>query len=81
MEQITSHRELKVYCKAFESAMDIFAISKSFPREEIYSITDKISRSSRSICSNTAEAFRRRKYLKSFSCVIIYFLRVTWNTQ
>ena len=67
MELITSHRELRVYQKAFEKAMDIFVISKSFPKEEIYSLTDQIRRSSRSVCSNVAEAFRRRKYPKSFS--------------
>ena len=67
MELITSHRELRVYQKAFEKAMDIFVISKSFPKEEIYSLTDQIRRSSRSVCSNISEAFRRRKYPKSFS--------------
>ena len=66
MELINSHRELRVYQKAFEKAMDIFVISKCFPKEEIYSLTDQIRRSSRSVCSNTAEAFRRRKYPKSF---------------
>jgi four helix bundle protein len=67
MELITSHRELRVYQKAFEKAMDIFVISKSFPKEEIYSLTDPFRRSSRSVCSTVAEAFRRRKYPKSFS--------------
>jgi four helix bundle protein len=67
MELITSHRELRVYQKAFEKAMDIFVISKSFPKEEIYSLTDPFRRSSRSVCSNISEAFRRRKYPKSFS--------------
>lgn len=67
MELINSHRELRVYQKAFEKAMDIFVVSKCFPKEEIYSLTDQIRRSSRSVCSNTAEAFRRRKYPKSFS--------------
>lgn len=67
MEKIRSHRELKVYKKSFESAMKIFKLSKSFPKEEIYSLTDQIRRSSRSVSSNISEAFRRRKYPKSFS--------------
>ena len=67
MEIINSHRQLRVYQKAFDKAMDIYAISSSFPKEEIYSLTDQFRRSSRSVCSNIAEAFRRRKYPKSFS--------------
>jgi len=67
MEIINSHRKLRVYIKAFENAMEIFALTKSFPKEETYSLTDQIRRSSRSVCSNIAEAFRRRKYSKSFS--------------
>ncbi len=67
MEIIRSHRELRVYQKAFEKAMEIFALTKDFPKEELYSLTDQIRRSSRSVCSNTAEAFRRRKYPKSFA--------------
>lgn len=67
MGKITSHRELKVYNQAFEAARTIYCLSKSFPKEEIYSLTDQIRRSSRSVCANIAEAFRRRKYPKSFS--------------
>jgi hypothetical protein len=66
MERIRSHRELDVYQLAFESAMRIFEVSKSFPNEEKYSLTDQIRRSSRSICANISEAFRKRKYPKSF---------------
>ena len=66
MEIIKSHRELKVYQKSFSSAMEIFHQSKSFPKEELYSLSDQIRRSSRSVSSNIAEAFRRRKYPKSF---------------
>ncbi|MBK7709632.1 MAG: four helix bundle protein [Bacteroidales bacterium] len=64
--KIRSHRDLDVYKLAFEAAMKIFEISKSFPREETYSLTDQIRRSSRSVCSNLAESFRKRKYPKSF---------------
>ena len=67
MEIIKSHRELNVYKIAFHNAMKIYSLSKIFPKEEIYSLTDQIRRSSRSVCSNIAEAFRRRKYPKSFS--------------
>jgi four helix bundle protein len=67
MEKIKTHRELKVYQSAFKAAMTIFDLSKEFPKEEVYSLTDQIRRSSRSVCANTAEAFRRRKYPKSFS--------------
>jgi len=67
MEKIKNHRELRVYQKAFEMAMKIFEITKRFPKEEMYSLTDQIRRSSRSVCSNISEAFRRRKYPKSFS--------------
>ena len=67
MEIIKSHRELRVYQLAFGSAMKIYSVTKTFPKEETYSLTDQIRRSSRSVCSNIAEAFRRRKYPKSFS--------------
>jgi four helix bundle protein len=67
MEIITSHRELRVYQLAFGSAMKIYSETKTFPKEETYSLIDQIRRSSRSVCSNIAEAFRRRKYPKSFS--------------
>ncbi|MEI7597373.1 MAG: four helix bundle protein [Bacteroidota bacterium] len=67
MELIRSHKELRVYQRAFDAAMAIFYLTRSFPREETYSLTDQIRRSSRSVASNIAEAFRRRKYPKSFS--------------
>jgi four helix bundle protein len=55
-----------VYRKAFELAMKIFEISKSFPKEETYSLTDQIRRSSRSVCSSIAEAYRKRRYEAHF---------------
>jgi len=64
--KIRSHKELDVYNLAFEAAMEIFELTKLFPKEELYSLTDQIRRSSRSVCSNIAEAFRKRKYPKSF---------------
>jgi four helix bundle protein len=57
---------LKAYQKAFQLAMDIYEVSKSFPKEEKYSLTDQVRRSSRSVCANIAEAYRKRVYPKSF---------------
>jgi four helix bundle protein len=64
--KIRTHMDLEVYQLAFAAAMKIFEISKNFPKEETYSLTDQIRRSSRSVCSNQAEAFRKRRYPKSF---------------
>ncbi len=64
--KIRTHEDLEVYREGFESAMQVFEISKAFPIEEKYSMTDQIRRSSRSVCANIAEAFRRRRYPKSF---------------
>ena len=60
--RIAYFRELKVYQKAFETAMKIFEITKLFPNEEKYSLTDQIRRSSRSVCSNLSEGWRKRRY-------------------
>ena len=65
-DKIVNHRDLEVYCRAFENAMTIFRISRTFPKEETYSLTDQIRRSSRSVCANIAEAWRRRRYAKAF---------------
>ena len=65
-EKIKTHRELKVFQLSFETGMEIFRLTKSFPKEEIYSLTDQIRRSSRSVSGNIAEAFRKRRYPKSF---------------
>lgn len=66
MAKLRSHQELDVYQMAFKSAMQIFEISKQFPKEEKYSLTDQIRRSARSVCANTAEAFRKRQYAAAF---------------
>jgi len=63
---MAGHKDLLVYKKAFELAMDIFEISKRFPKEETYSLTDQIRKCSRSVCANFAEAYRRRKYPSHF---------------
>lgn len=65
-ERIKSHRDLEVYQMAFDAAMRIFELTKSFPKEETYSLTDQIRRSSRSVCSNVAEAWRKRLYEAAF---------------
>lgn len=59
-------RELRVYRQAFDAAMRIFELSKTWPKEERYSLTDQIRRSSRSACSNIAEAWRKRRYEAHF---------------
>jgi four helix bundle protein len=63
---IRGHTDLEVYQLAFRAAMRIFEISKRFPAEERYSLTDQIRRCSRSVCSNLAEAWRRRRYEGAF---------------
>jgi four helix bundle protein len=60
------YRQLRVYELAFTSAMAIFELSKSWPGEEKYALTDQIRRSSRSVCSNLAEAWRKRRYAAHF---------------
>ena len=64
--ELKGHRDLKVYQLAYKLAMDIFNLSKSFPKEEKYSLTDQIRRSSRSVTANIAEGFRKRQYPKIF---------------
>jgi four helix bundle protein len=61
-KRVVSHRDLDVYRKAFDAAMLIFELSRSFPKEERYSLTDQLRRSSRSVCANLAEAWRKRRY-------------------
>ena len=61
------YKDLKVYQLAYKLVKEIFEMSKSFPKEETYSLTDQIRRSSRSVCVNTGEGYRKRKYPKHFS--------------
>jgi four helix bundle protein len=65
-KKIESHKDLDVYQLAFKAACRIFEVSKHFPREETYSLTDQIRRSSRSVCTNLAEGWRRRRYEAAF---------------
>ena len=66
MTKIQSHRDLDVYQRAFAAAMQIFQLSKRFPRDEAYSLTDQGRRSSRSVCANISEAWRKRRYTAVF---------------
>lgn len=66
-ERAVNHRDLDVYRRAFEAAMAIFELSKGFPREEQFALTDQIRRSSRSVCANLAEGWRRRRYAPTFA--------------
>lgn len=66
MANIRHFRELKVYQTAMDAAMEIFEVTKNFPKEERYSLTDQIRRSSRSVCANIAEAWRKRRYPRHF---------------
>ena len=67
MVLVNTHKDLKVYQISFKISMELFELSKLFPSIEQYSLTDQIRRSSRSVSSNIAEAFRKRKYPKSFA--------------
>lgn len=61
-----SFRKLKAFNIAFEQAMEIFETTKTFPKEETYTLTDQIRRSSRSVCANMTKAYRKRIYPKSY---------------
>jgi four helix bundle protein len=63
---IRTHRDLEVFRRAMEAAMRVFEVSKTFPREETYSLTDQARRSSRSVCANITEAWRKRRYEAAF---------------
>ncbi len=64
--RIVKHDELEVFQRAFAVAMRIFRESQGFPKAEMYSLTDQIRRSSRSVCANIAEAWRKRRYEAHF---------------
>jgi four helix bundle protein len=63
---VKKHQDLAIYKMAFAAAMEIFELSKKFPYEERFSLTDPIRRSSRSVCANMAEAWRKRRYQAAF---------------
>jgi four helix bundle protein len=63
---VRKHTDLDVYQRAFATAMEVFRASKTFPPDEKYSLTDQCRRSSRSVCANLAEAWRKRRYPAAF---------------
>src|SRR5450432_1487447 len=65
-KEIRRHTDLEVYQRAFAAAMRLFELSRRFPSEERYSLTDQGRRSSRSVCGNLAEAWRKRRYPAAF---------------
>ena len=67
MSTIKFHQDLKVFQKSFDVAMLIYELTKTFPKEELYALTDQIRRSSRSVSANISEAWGKRKYEKSFT--------------
>ena len=66
MGRIRNHKDLDVFKRSVTLATSIFEMTRSFLKEERYSLTDQIRRSSRSVCANVTEAFRRRRYRASF---------------
>jgi four helix bundle protein len=65
-KMIRNHEELDFYKLAFSSAMKVFQLTKAFPKTETFSLTDQVRRSSRSVCTNLTEAWRKRRYEASF---------------
>ena len=80
-ERIKSFRDLKVYQAAFSAAMEIYQLSKRFPIEERYSLTDQIRSASRSVCSNISEAWRKRKYPAVFANKVSDAMQEASETQ
>jgi four helix bundle protein len=80
-KHIQHFRELDVYQKAFKAAMTIYETTKTFPQEEKYSLVDQIRRSSRSVCSNLAESWRKRKYPAVFKNKLTDAMQEASETQ
>lgn len=80
-KQIRHFRDLEVYQRAFALAMRIYEMTKTFPNEERYSLVDQIRRSSRSVCSNIAEAWRKRKYEAVFKNKLTDAMQEASETQ
>jgi len=79
--EIRHFRDLEVYQRAFQAAMIIYEISKSFPVDEKFSLTDQIRKSSRSVCSNLAEAWRKRRYTAVFKNKLTDSMQEASETQ
>jgi len=78
---IRHFRDLQVYRRAFDAAMAIFQFTKNFPTEEKYSMVDQVRRSSRSVCSNLAEGWRKRRYPAVFKNKITDSMQEASETQ
>ena len=70
-ENYRGFRDLFVYQKSYKLGLEIYQLTKTFPREELYSLTDQVRRSSRSVPSNIAEAWYKRRYVKSFVAKLV----------
>ena len=64
--RVADYKQLRVYAQSFDSAMEVFELSRAWPSDEKYSLTDQIRRASRSVCTNIAEAWRKRRYQAAF---------------
>jgi four helix bundle protein len=80
-KSIRHFRDLEVYRRAFDAAMQIFEVTKKFPSEERFSMVDQIRRSSRSVCANLAEGWRKRRYLAVFKNKITDSMQEASETQ
>ena len=80
-QPIRHFRELVVYQRAFAAAMRIFEVTKAFPVEERYSLVDQVRRSSRSVCSNLAEGWRKRRYEAVFKNKLTDAMQEASETQ
>jgi four helix bundle protein len=81
MSKVGSFKDLIVYQKAYKLAMEIFEISKSFPKEEKYSLTDQMRRSSRSVTACIAESWAKRRYKKAFISKLTDSLGEEYETE
>ena len=81
MATIQGFRDLIVYQKAYRLSLEVFEVSKDFPKEEKYALTDQIRRSSRSVAANIAEAWARKPYIKAFASKLIDSLGEEYETE
>ncbi|OPY59533.1 MAG: hypothetical protein A4E57_04701 [Syntrophorhabdaceae bacterium PtaU1.Bin034] len=80
-KQIKHFRDLDVYRRAFRAAMEIYQMTQAFPSDEKYSLVDQIRRSSRSVCANLAESWRKRKYIAVFKNKLTDAMQEASETQ
>ena len=78
---IQSYKDLEVYKRAFDLAMQIFESTRTFPKEEVYSLTSQIVRSSRSVAANISEGWAKREYEQVFKQHLIHALGSVSETQ